>query len=32
MLLLTPLELLDRFAARVPPPRIHRSRYFGALV
>jgi hypothetical protein len=30
-LLLTPLELLDRLAARVPPPRIHRSRYFGAL-
>jgi hypothetical protein len=31
-LLLTPLELLDRLAARVPPPRIHRHRYFGALV
>jgi hypothetical protein len=30
-LLLTPLELLDRLAARVPPPRIHRRRYFGVL-
>ena len=30
-LLLTPLELLDRLAALVPPPRIHRHRYFGAL-
>ena len=28
-LLLTPLELLDRLAALVPPPRIHRHRYFG---
>ena len=27
--LLTPLELLDRLAALVPPPRTHRSRYFG---
>ena len=27
----TPLELLDRLAARVPPWRIHRHRYFGAL-
>jgi hypothetical protein len=27
--LLTPLELLDRLAALVPPPRIHRHRYFG---
>jgi hypothetical protein len=30
-LLLTPLELLDRLAALVPPPRIHRHRYFGVL-
>ena len=30
-LLLTPLELLDRLAALVPPPRTHRSRYFGVL-
>ena len=29
--LLTPLELLDRLATLVPPPRIHRHRYFGAL-
>jgi hypothetical protein len=29
--LLTPLELLDRLAALVPPPRIHGHRYFGAL-
>jgi hypothetical protein len=28
--LLTPLELLDRLAVLVPPPRIHRHRYFGA--
>jgi hypothetical protein len=28
---LTPLELLDRPAALVPPPRIHRHRYFGIL-
>jgi len=27
--ILTPLELLDRLAALVPPPRIHRHRYFG---
>ena len=27
----TPLELLDRLAALVPPPRVHRHRYFGAL-
>ena len=31
-LLLTPLELLDRLAALVPPPRLHRHRYFGAPV
>ena len=30
-LLLTPLELLDRLGALVPPPRIHRHRYFGVL-
>ncbi len=28
---LSPLELLDRLAALVPPPRIHRHRYFGVL-
>jgi len=28
---LTPLELLDRLATLVPPPRIHRHRYFGVL-
>jgi len=28
---LTPLELIDRIAALVPPPRTHRHRYFGAL-
>jgi len=28
-LLLTPLELLDRRGAVVPPPRVHRHRYFG---
>jgi hypothetical protein len=30
-LLLTPLELLDCLAALVPPPRVHRHRYFGVL-
>jgi Putative transposase len=30
-LLLTPLELIDRLAALVPPPRVHRHRYFGVL-
>ena len=30
-LLLTPLELLDRLAALVPPPRIHRHCYSGVL-
>jgi hypothetical protein len=30
-LVLTPLELLDRMAALVSPPRIHRHRYFGVL-
>jgi hypothetical protein len=28
---LTPLELIDRIAALVPPPRSHRHRYFGVL-
>ena len=28
---LTPLELLDRIAALVPPPRTHRHRYCGVL-
>lgn len=28
---LTPLELIERIAALVPPPRTHRHRYFGAL-
>ncbi len=26
-----PLELIERIAALVPPPRIHRHRYFGVL-
>ena len=30
-LTLTPLELIDRMAALVPPPRTHRHRYFGVL-
>jgi hypothetical protein len=28
----TPLELLDRLAALVPPPRVHRLRYFATSV
>jgi hypothetical protein len=28
---LTPLELIDRIAGLVPPPRTHRHRYFGVL-
>ena len=28
---LTPLELIDRIAALVPPPRTYRHRYFGVL-
>jgi hypothetical protein len=28
---LTPLQLLDRLAALIPPPRVHRDRYFGVL-
>ena len=30
-LTLTPLELIARIAALVPPPRTHRHRYFGVL-
>ena len=30
-LTLTPLELIDRIAALVPPPRTNRHRYFGVL-
>jgi Putative transposase len=30
-LVLTPLELLDQIAALVPPPRVHRHRYYGVL-
>jgi hypothetical protein len=30
-LLLTRLELLDRLATLVPPPRVQRHRYFGVL-
>jgi len=29
--LLTPLQLLDRLAALVPPPRVHRDRYVGVV-
>jgi hypothetical protein len=28
---LTPLELINRIAALIPPPRTHRHRYYGAL-
>ena len=28
---LTPLELIDRIATLVPPPRVHRHRYHGVL-
>jgi hypothetical protein len=27
----TPLELINRIAALIPPPRTHRHRYYGAL-
>ncbi len=30
-IILTPLELIDRIAALVPPPCTHRHRYFGVL-
>jgi hypothetical protein len=30
-LTLTPLELMDRLAALIPPPRLHRHRYHGVL-
>jgi len=30
-LMLTPMQLLDRLAALIPPPRKHRHRYYGAL-
>jgi len=31
VLMLTPLEFLDRLALLIPPPRRHRHRYFGVL-
>ena len=31
VLVLTPLELIDKIAALVPPPRVHRDRYYGVL-
>ncbi len=30
-LTLTPLELIDRLATLIPPPRLHRHRYHGVL-
>ena len=30
-LVLTPLELIDKIAALIPPPRTHRHRYYGVL-
>jgi len=30
-LMLTPMQLLDRVAALIPPPRKHRHRYYGVL-
>ena len=30
-LVLTPLALIDKSAALVPPPRAHRHRYYGVL-
>jgi hypothetical protein len=30
-LVLTPLELIDKIAALLPPPRAHRHRYYGVL-
>ena len=29
--ILTPMQLLDRLAALIPPPRLHRHRYYGVL-
>ena len=29
--MLTPLELIERLAALIPPPRRHRYRYYGVL-
>ncbi len=29
--MLTPLELIERLAALIPPPRRHRHPYFGVL-
>jgi hypothetical protein len=29
--MLTPLELIERLAALIPPPRRHRHRYCGVL-
>ena len=31
VLVLTPLELIALLAALVPPPRVHRHRYYGVL-
>jgi hypothetical protein len=28
---LTSLELIDKLAALIPPPRVHRHRYYGLL-
>ncbi|MDP2761583.1 MAG: transposase, partial [Sideroxyarcus sp.] len=30
-LVLTPLELIDKIAALIPPPRAHRHRYYGVM-
>ena len=30
-MMLTPLELIERLAALIPPPRRHRHRYYGVL-
>jgi len=30
-LVLTPLEMIDKIAALIPPPRAHRHRYYGVL-
>jgi hypothetical protein len=27
----TPLQLIERLAALIPPPRLHRHRYHGVL-